>query len=552
MTSFCPVFDTFVDCCERKKDFNGRGYLSVGTQEGCRHRAIIRFDLDSLPAGASITSATLKLNAFNYWYPCRTKVYQIHRITESYSDQRMNWCDQPPHDSVALGQFVVDCQAKVSLEVDLLSLVTGWQRGRYQNYGIMIGAQNEKHDNLIGIASEEYPDPLMRPVLVVKYETATGVIPGIGSPGCDVGSEGDIYVDVSSGNHYYKLSSPVPVPARPIPTPTGSTLLVGSTRTYTTIQAALAAASNGDRLLLDAETFSITNTIAVNKSVTIEGQGMASTTVIATTLAPSPYFMFNVTVSDVIFRSMKLVQDYPRSPGETDTVIAVNNAAALGIYVDSCEIGVSELGLWLKAAEFQVTNCVFTYAPNAMPGNNYSCILVSVISGDCIIHNNTFVSGSQNTGCFFIRLTNEVPPGFTGNLVVSGNTQSPSPYTMRHLLAMEEYLGNDFKLFLDSNKTVFEGNVPVLLYAPDLDIFSFIRANANDVQNSAGKGFIGIDAGSQGTTPLFASDNAIANQSFASGWASATAPPTFVAGYRTTIVPPPVLSTGVCYWLPLI
>src|SRR5665647_3502505 len=150
----------------------------------------------------------------------------------------------------------------------------------------------------------------------------TPVLTGIGTPTCAIGNLGDIYIDLSAGETFYKLTQPVPPMVRPIPSPTGATLLVGSTRPFTTIQAALAAASNGDRLLLDAETFTITSTINVNKSVTIEGQGIGATTVITTLNTVNT--MFNVTVSNVVFQNMSIAQNFP-SILSTESIISINN-----------------------------------------------------------------------------------------------------------------------------------------------------------------------------------------------------------------------------------
>ncbi len=381
----------------------------------------------------------------------------------------------------------------------------------------------------------------------------TPVLAHVGAPTCAIGDLKDLYVDISSGCLYYKLTRPVPPNVRAIPVPTGTTLLVGSTRPYTTIQDAIDAASDGDRLLLDAETFNITTTIDVNKSVTIEGQGMTVTTVITTSLSTPPYYMFNVTVSDVAFKNMKIVQDYPRSTGETDTVIAINDITVTGIYIDNCEIGISEIGIGTKASEFQITNCNFVYAPNALLNNKYACILIQNTAGNSIIYNNTFVPGSQNVGCFFIRITNVEAIGGTlqNKLYVGDNTQIMSSFTLRHLLDIEEFIGSDFELYIYNNTTVNEGNVPVLLYGAVLSIFKFIEVVDNTVQNTAGKGLIGIDGWSTGTTDIFNSGNTIVNEFFRAGWASATIPTSFIVGYDTSITPAPVLPLAGCYWLSL-
>ena len=354
------------------------------------------------------------------------------------------------------------------------------------------------------------------------------------------------------GTHFtnsLNLSHPL---VRPIPAPTGNTLLVGSTQTYTTIDAALAAANPGDRLLLDAETFTITSTINVTTPVTIEGQGIGLTTVITTT--NSVTVMFNVTVSNVVFQKMSIIQNFPEVLS-IESVISINNLAATGIYVDQCGISVCELGISVVATEFQITNCSFTYAPLASRPNGYYYIIISSTSGQSFIDNNTFVSDAGNTNCRFIIITNIAVNSGTlqGDLVVSNNTQLTSPFTLRQLVVIEEFIGNDFELYIINNTTISEGNVPVLLFNAILNIFKFIAAYGNSVQNTAGKGLIGIDSSYIGTTDIFSSDNSIANEFFTTGWASATVPASFIVGYNTTAIPTdPDLPLSSCYWLMLI
>ncbi|MEW4306650.1 cell surface glycoprotein [Rossellomorea marisflavi] len=376
----------------------------------------------------------------------------------------------------------------------------------------------------------------------------TPVLTGVGAPSCAIGNDGDLYIDISTGNLYYKEQEPVPPANRPVPSFTGNTLNVGSTRLYTTIQAALTAAVNGDRLLLDAETFTITATLPVNKSVTIEGQGKGLTTVITTSNAVTT--MFNVTVSNVIFREMTLVQNFP-SIASTETIIRVGNFAT-GIYVDNCELSVCEFGITLIATEFQITNCDFTYAPAAALNNNYRYISIASTSGQSIIDSNTFVSGSGNSNCSFIIITNIAVSSGTlkGDLVVRNNEQVVA-FQLRHLLNMEETIGNNFGLYIINNRTFSEGNVPVLLNGPNLNIFKFIAVYGNAVQNTAGKGIVGIDLNYLGSTDIFETGNSITNPTFAVGWASATTDPTsVVVGYHAAVIPvPPNLPLNPCYWL---
>jgi hypothetical protein len=129
------------------------------------------------------------------------------------------------------------------------------------------------------------------------------------------------------------------------------------------------------------------------------------------------------------------------------------------------------------------------------------------LNGESIIDNNTFISDSGNSRCYFIAITNvAVNSGtFENQLLVSNNTQLISPFTLRHLLDMEEFLGTDFQLFINNNTTISEGNVPVLLANAKLDIFRFIELIGNSVQNTAGKGLSEVYLSYIGTTDIYSS-----------------------------------------------
>jgi hypothetical protein len=236
-------------------------------------------------------------------------------------------------------------------------------------------------------------------------------------------------------------------------------------------------------------------------------------------------------------------------------VVAVNNAAATGIYIDNCEIAPCEFGIGMKAAQFQITNCSFTYAPLAALNNSYRYIAITSTTGESIIDNNTFVSDSGNSRCYFIAITNVASSSGTiqGQLLVSNNTQSSAPFALRHLFDMEDFTGSDFQLFINNNTTISEANVPVLLFDAKLDIFRFIKVIGNSVQNTVGKGLIGIDSSYIGTTDIYSSGNTFANPSFTAPWVSATSPSSLSVGYNSSIIPTnPSLPLASCYWLPLV
>ena len=376
------------------------------------------------------------------------------------------------------------------------------------------------------------------------------VLTGIGAPTNDIGNIGSFYIDLSTGNLYYKTAQPTPPVVRPIPSVTGTTHHVGTAQpgNYKTIQGAIddPGTQDGDRLILDDATYTTSTTITVNKSLTIQGQGPASTTI--SMVAPGVLVMMEIIASNVILEDLKIVQSVPQS---NDAVtVSLNNQTATGYYIKNCEISTCETGIEVNVAEFQVTGCTFTYAGTA--NTHYRYFIIRFTSGASIINGNSFVSGSQNASCIFVAVTN-LTGTIAGQLAVSNNTQTAAPFTLRHLFDMEEFNADDFQLFINNNTTISEGNVPVLLSNPKLGIFRFIEVIDNSVKNTVGKGLIGIYLSYTGTTDIYASGNTFANPSFTAPWASATVPPSLNVGYDTSTIPTnPSLPLATGYWLPLI
>jgi hypothetical protein len=539
---------TFVTSLLPNTNFSTNPLLITGTDPVFLSSvSFIKFVLPVLPV-TSVNSAILRLYLIVKNGAAPSPVV-VNRVTTPFNTATVTFNTQPSFVATSSQLNITTADVLNFVQIDVTSLINSWLNGTFTNAGIAL--TDSDGTTSVQFASSNFSEFYVPKLILDFTEGPTGgtILSGVGAPTCAIGNTGDLYADTEAAQIYIKQTQPTPPTVRTIPVPTGNTLLVGSTRPFTTIQAAINAAVDGDLILLDAETFTITSEITVNKSVTIRGQGIASTTVITTT--PSVINMFNITVPDVVISSMKIVQNFPVVLS-IESVILINNLLATGVYIDNCEISICELGISIKAKEFQITNCKFTYAPLASLDNGNFYILISSTSGDSIISNNTFVSDSGNTRCRFIIITNiSVSSGtLMGKLLINNNIQQTSPFTLRHLLVIEEFIGQDFELNINNNTTINEGNVPVLLFNADNSIFKFIEVVGNSIQNTAGKGLIGIDGSSTGSTDIFASGNTIANPFFTAGWASATVPTSFIVGYNTAVIPlAPTLPLASCYWL---
>jgi hypothetical protein len=160
------------------------GYCTISPYDIGTARAILRFDLASIPAGAYIKSATLQpYLTGSVWQSGQSNsmVVTAYRITQA-------WPSQPTWNNFA-GAYAESYGATTigtsfaHYDFDVKTLVQGWVNGTWPNYGIMLRGQEGSYCNLKDFASAngsssywpqlvvEYPDPTL------AGSVATVVIP---------------------------------------------------------------------------------------------------------------------------------------------------------------------------------------------------------------------------------------------------------------------------------------------------------------------------------------------------------------------------------------
>jgi hypothetical protein len=90
-TTLPPSDDCFIDECNPGSPGDtGYSFMRVWGVPDQRNRALIHFDLSSIPSGATIDSTTLRL--FLYENIGGTdKTQNIHRVTESWTENGATW-----------------------------------------------------------------------------------------------------------------------------------------------------------------------------------------------------------------------------------------------------------------------------------------------------------------------------------------------------------------------------------------------------------------------------------------------------------------------------
>jgi hypothetical protein len=139
---------------------------AVGTDA---RRVALKFDLELLPPGVSIQSATLILRLIQS--PWKTPV-DLHAISAPWSEPTATWTTLgAAYDPVPLVTFPTSMvPAGSSVSVDVTSFVLAWQSGALPNYGMMLLHPKAGRTSF---ASSEAPTPVPRPKLQVCYVNPT-------------------------------------------------------------------------------------------------------------------------------------------------------------------------------------------------------------------------------------------------------------------------------------------------------------------------------------------------------------------------------------------
>ncbi len=136
-------------------------------------RALVGFDLSSIPADAVISRAELSLYLVErYDYPNRTRTLTVHRVTSGWTESGLTWNTQP-----SFGEQVASLAIPTSqysrYNLDITALVRAWRSGAQPNYGLMLrGPETSGDDSAwmgFGTREDELP---YRPYLRLEYATA--------------------------------------------------------------------------------------------------------------------------------------------------------------------------------------------------------------------------------------------------------------------------------------------------------------------------------------------------------------------------------------------
>jgi len=165
-----PSGDTYLEEKNPNNNYGSNNKLKIKTKNNDDKRPLLKWDLSSIPSGATITSATMS------FFVTRDRggvTVNIHRMSTDWTeggadwntyDGTSNWITSGgDYNGTPEGNFTPDKKNQY-VTVDVTSLVQNWTSEAYPNYGVILISDSDKE---VKIASSESTG--REPVLNVSY-----------------------------------------------------------------------------------------------------------------------------------------------------------------------------------------------------------------------------------------------------------------------------------------------------------------------------------------------------------------------------------------------
>jgi hypothetical protein len=142
-------------------------------------RSLLRFDLSSIPAGAQVHSATLRLRALRA--PGEDVEFSVHAVRRPWAADGATWTNasastpwqNPGGDYAPVGSATIPFAGSSSVhEWDVTSLARAWLLAPGDNLGMLVRTDLEGSPAGMEFGSSEHSTASYRPMLEILYSTA--------------------------------------------------------------------------------------------------------------------------------------------------------------------------------------------------------------------------------------------------------------------------------------------------------------------------------------------------------------------------------------------
>lgn len=164
--------DAYVAQISPAENFGSTESLQVSSRLNQNERALIRFDLSTIPPGADILQAHLSLYVTQS--SSTERIYECHRVSTSWEENTVSWDTKPETISRFLGETKIETSPSwVTWDVTehVRKMLTGIEEHAWENHGWMIKDKTEDSEApaTSTFISRESPDGERRPYLSFSF-----------------------------------------------------------------------------------------------------------------------------------------------------------------------------------------------------------------------------------------------------------------------------------------------------------------------------------------------------------------------------------------------
>jgi gliding motility-associated-like protein len=139
-------------------------------------RALLNFDFATIPAGATVISATLEL--FHYASPNNTghsnlsgpAICYLERIVTPWTENSVTWNTQPATTSINALTLPAPTSNTQNYSINVISIVQDILANPTGSFGFMLRQQNESYYRSLLFASSDVSTSALRPKLTIIYD----------------------------------------------------------------------------------------------------------------------------------------------------------------------------------------------------------------------------------------------------------------------------------------------------------------------------------------------------------------------------------------------
>ncbi len=144
-------------------------------------KTLLKFDLNEIPANATIISATLELKvdplrvgiSNDYIGQHGSNTTYLNRITSPWGEKTVTWANAPliaPGTSSTNRIVINQSNSQTSnISVNIVDMVQHWINNPSQNYGVMFLLQTQTYYRCRTFGGKRHPNSSIRPKLIINY-----------------------------------------------------------------------------------------------------------------------------------------------------------------------------------------------------------------------------------------------------------------------------------------------------------------------------------------------------------------------------------------------